>query len=180
MPSAAGDVAFTKHATPLEVARDGTAPASWATKNKVCGSWSALGVLQCECKRRRRLERHRAAAARRRLQRPGSSSSPGPAQIQECRCARFRLHAALLPLPRQHHRWRTCNRCSLPLAQSATPSATPNSACPDSRCPPPQDELRLLCPGGGCATLEEYRTCNIATAPAYAGGVTVAASWWLL
>lgn len=30
----AGDVAFTKHATVLEVAADGSAPADWATVNK--------------------------------------------------------------------------------------------------------------------------------------------------
>ncbi|KAI7836214.1 hypothetical protein COHA_009895 [Chlorella ohadii] len=60
----AGDVAFTKHSTPLEVARDGSSPEAWATKNK--------------------------------------------------------------------------------------------------------GDLRLLCPSGGCKTLEEFQSCNIATAPAYA------------
>jgi len=34
---------------------------------------------------------------------------------------------------------------------------------------PLQGDLRLLCPSGGCKTLEEFQTCNLATAPGYAG-----------
>lgn len=30
-------------------------------------------------------------------------------------------------------------------------------------------DLRLLCPNGGCKTLDEYEECNIAPAPSYAG-----------
>ena len=33
-----------------------------------------------------------------------------------------------------------------------------------------QAGLRLLCPAGGCAPLEDFESCNIAKAPAYAGG----------
>lgn len=37
----------------------------------------------------------------------------------------------------------------------------------------PQADLQLLCPSGGCKPLEEFESCNIAKAPAYAG----AAGW---
>ena len=33
-----------------------------------------------------------------------------------------------------------------------------------------QAGLRLLCPAGGCAPLEDFESCNIARVPARAGG----------
>ena len=35
LPLPAGDVAFTKHTSPLEYARDGSEPQPWSSKNKV-------------------------------------------------------------------------------------------------------------------------------------------------
>lgn len=48
----------------------------------------------------------------------------------------------------------------------------PSSPLPHSRpsTPSPQDDLRLLCPDGGCKTVEEFEECYIAKSPAYAGG----------
>ena len=115
----AGDVAFTKHSTPLEVARDGSAAEPWATKDKV----RVLSKTKQTC-----LEGWHPHF--RMLLVAGGASG-------------LRLRVAVL-------------------------SSDPCLSCLPTQIPL-QGDLRLLCPSGGCATVDQYERCNIAKSPARAG-----------
>jgi hypothetical protein len=121
----AGDVAFTKHSTALEVASDGSEPQAWSTKAKV-------------------------------------GNMPGQTLPQ------FLLSRTFLA----SSTWHAFRNRSLPKGyRSSTVHTKPETwvstpALPRRPCC--QADLRLLCPAGGCAPVDQFESCNIARAPAYA------------
>ena len=137
---AAGDVAFTKHTIPLEVASDGSRPQPWSKMSKVESACLLPPLVWPTCQ-----------AAQGPMQLPR-----GPPPLARCpaSCPAGTLHCAVSLVCRLLHPGAPAPRCS----------AHPGRPCS----PAPQADLRLLCPTGGCQPLDQYEACNLAKSPARA------------